>query len=242
MKKLLTLTALLLAASLIFTACANGSSESDDGGSGGSKLPGTWVKASGIEETKFFGDLNKNGWTRIKNKINYTVDVSTLGIQSGYVSRRWLGFLDQDIYGVHVKIKQKAFTDTECGIMLFYSDDDGDANTQEDAAYYELTFWKGSYILKEKVKNNKDATKLSGDAQSQNTWNDAIKKEGNENDVLLYTEGDNLVLKVNGTTIKTFKKNLNDGACEACVVIPGNATGTMDVAWNFVEFQTVPGK
>lgn len=233
MKKIISLSAVLLTAVLLFSGCSNAA-----GGDGsGDSLPGKWVSASSLADNEYYNDFDNDSWKASKNITSFKCARTKLEIQDGYSRQLWLDSFPKPLYGVHVKIKQKYFTGAECGLLLFYSDEDGNTSTTDDTAYYELSFWKGSYTMREKVKG-KEVTQLSGDNQYKNTWNDAINEEGKENDVLLYSDGDNLVLKVNGTVITTFKRKLNSGTCKSYMYIPSSATGIMDVNWEYVEYQT----
>lgn len=227
MKKVLTLTALLLAAAFFFTGCANGSGDSGGGG-GGSALPGHWTTTP-----SFYASYNEDNWNATDNKINYKAAASSLNVPEGYHRNLWLSPVTDDVYGVHVKIKQKYFTKAECGIRLFNSGD----NKDNSDAYYELTFYQNSYTLWEKL-SGQSATLLSGYDIYKNTLNDAINPETQENDVLFYSDGDYLVLKVNGVELKSFKSKLNTGKCAALLYVTHGASGIIDVDWNFVKFQT----
>ena len=222
MKKLLQVSAVLLAAVLMFAGCKNNADE------GGDDLPGTWVSS-----LKYYDDWQKNNWTATANKLQYNCsDVSSLGgmtYSSGVAE-------EPQLYGVRVKIKQNSFTDAEPGIILFRTITGNEWDT-----YYSLTFWKGSYILYEKL-SGQDPTCISkttdGTNTYSNTWHDAIKEEGNTNEVLFYTDGDKLVLKVNGSTITTIDKKLDEGYTAACITIPKTATAPINANWEFLEFQT----
>ncbi len=229
MKKLLTVTAVLLTAALLFTGCKN-AANSD----GGEDLPGTWVSS-----LDYYQPYTANNWTGNKNTISYDCsNVSSLGIETGYTMTYASGLSEgPQLYGVRAKIKQNTFTDAEPGIILFKtSSADGKWDT-----YYTLTFWKGSYILYEKL-SGQERTCISktsdGTETYSNTWHKSIKEEGNTNEVLFYTDGDKLVLKVNGSTVTTIQKKLDTGDTGACIVIPSDATGSINANWEFLEFQT----
>ena len=216
MKKLLKLSTLLITAALIFTSCGPKNTEEDG-------LPGHWTSNPG-----FYDSWNKDGWTLNNNKVCYTCnDVSN--ITENKVATRTLGVIPDDVEGVHVKIKQQNFTDAECGIRLFVSDD--------TASYYELLFWKGSYTLIEQL-SGQEKNILSKNGEYSNIWNDAINEEGQENDVLFYSDGKYLVLNVNGVEVKTIERKLESGKCRTLMSIPHGATTPINVNWNFVEFQT----
>lgn len=220
MKKLLSITALLMTAVLFFSSCSNASGGSDSGPS----LPGSWTSS-----INYFDPIQTEKWTRDAGNLTYKWNKSAS--EEGVTS--WIPLTNDQIYGVKVKMKQKVFTEAEIGIYLY---EDGDYKDNTDS-YYALYLWKGSYILKEKL-SGQTVTYLSGDGVYSNTWNDAIKEEGNENTVLFYTDGDNLVLKINGTEIKRFKNKLSTGLCNATMSIPKKAAGNIEASWSFVDFQT----
>lgn len=228
MKKLLQVSAVLLAAVLMFAGCKNNADE------GGDDLPGTWVSS-----LEYYKDWQQNNWTATANKLQYNCsDVSALGIPNGYSTTYAAGVAEEpQLYGVKVKIKQNVFTQAEPGIVLFKTTA---ANGSWDT-YYQLTFWDGSYILYEKL-SGKDRTCLStrtdGSTAVPNKYHDAIKAEGNTNEVLFYTDGDKLVLKVNGSTVTTIDKKLDAGDMGPCIAIPSNATAPINASWEFLEFQT----
>ena len=237
MKKLLTIATVLLTAALVFTGCSNPASSGD--GDDGEKLPGTWVQSVNYYKAET-GEL----WSNNNNKISFGCsDPSTLGIGQKYATTYTCPITPTQLYGVRAKIKQNAFTEAEPGIYLFLTTSkDANNNTSFDT-YYSLTFYKGSYTIYEK-ENGKERVCLSSqydaedDKTYENTWNDAIKAEGNENEVLFYTDGDKLVLKINGTLIKTFDKKLDSGKTCACMFVPGKATDAINANWEFLEFQT----
>lgn len=226
MKKLLQVSAVLLAAVLMFAGCKNNADE-------GESLPGTWVSSLDYND-----DWQKNNWTVSKNKITYNCsNVSSLGIENDHYRTycAWVANKPQ-IYGVRAKIKQNTFTKAEPGIMLFETS----SNDKFDA-YYSLTFYKGSYTLFEKL-SGQEPTCLSKSTDDEgtytNTWHDSIKQEGNENEVLFYTDGDKLVLKVNGSTVTTIDKKLDAGNTWVCMDIPSNAASPINASWEILEFQT----
>ncbi|SFI95754.1 hypothetical protein SAMN04487775_1094 [Treponema bryantii] len=226
MKKLLTISAVLLAAALVFTGCSNPAANSGDEGE---KLPGTWSSS-----VTYYNDYNQNGWTLKNNTISYKCDdPTTLQIPTNKVQLLSLPISSDKIYGVNVKLKQAKFTDSEYGILFLESGDSSD-NTN---SYYRLTLWQNSYILYEKLSGHAE-TLLSVNGEYQNIVNNAIKKEGEENDVLFYTEGEELVLKINGTEIKRIANKLDKGRCHAYVRIPYDATESIAINYNFVNFQT----
>lgn len=227
MKKLLQVSAVLLAAVLMFAGCKNNADE------GGDSLPGTWVSS-----LEYYDDWQKNNWTATANKLQYNCsDVSALGLKDGYSTTYSAGVADKpQLYGVRVKIKQNTFTEAEPGIVLFRTTS---GNSWD--SYYQLTFWKGSYILYEKL-SGQNPTCISqttdGTNTYTNTWHDSIKQEGSTNEVLFYTDGDKLVLKVNGSTVKTIDKKLDSGDTGACISISSRATAPINANWEFLEFQT----
>ena len=227
MKKLLQVSAVLLAAVLMFAGCKNNADE------GGDDLPGTWVSS-----LKYYDALQSNNWTRTANKVQYNCsDISALGLDEGYSTTYAVGLAEEpQLYGVRVKIKQNTFTEATPGIVLFRTTSGNGWDS-----YYQLTFWDGSYILYEKL-DGKDRTCLStrtdGSKTVCNTYHDAIKAEGNTNEVLFYTDGDKLVLKINGSTIKTIDKKLDTGDMGACIEIPSYATAPINSSWEFLECQT----
>lgn len=226
MKKLLQVSAVLIAAVLMFAGCKNNADE-------GESLPGTWVSSLDYND-----DWQKNNWTATANKLQYNCsDVSALGIQDGLSTIYFAGVAKEpQLYGVRVKIKQNTFTEAEPGIVLFRTTS---GNSWD--SYYQLTFWKGSYILYEKL-SGQNLTCISqttdGTDTYTNTWHDSIKKEGSTNEVLFYTDGDKLVLKVNGSTVTTIDKKLDSGDTGACISISSSATAPINSSWEFLEFQT----
>lgn len=225
MKKLFALSMLLLTAALFFTGCTNNSNS----GSDEEVLPGHWTTAP-----KFYEAYDGNGWKYNKNTTKYVcTDPKALNIGEKMVLSKWLPVSSDTLFGVHVKIKQEKFTEAECGIRLFST---GDSQNNTDA-YYQLTFYRGSYTLMEKL-SGQDAKCLSGDDKYKNTWEDEIAEEGEENDVYLYSDGQNLVLKVNGTELKVVERKLNTGLCSSYMYIPYDVSGAINVEWDYEDFQT----
>ena len=229
MKKLLTLSAALLAASLFFTACSNPSG----GDNGGGKLPGTWTS-----NVQYANDYSSEGWTRNRNVIKYNLtNPSSLGLSQNQASNQWLIYSRDSVYGFKAKIKQNKHTDGEYG-FYFLVNDKGTESVSDDSGY-QLTFWQNSYILRKVL--NGTTTCLSLNGGYANVINDAIKKEGQENEVIVYSEGNNLIIKVNGTEIWRGARELEAGTCNAFVRIPysvqqNNIKFTTD--FTIVEFQT----
>ena len=216
MKKLLPVTAVLMAAALFFAGCSN----SADGPT--ETLPGTWV--SSVE----YWPSNPENWTRNGNTFSYNLtDVSSLGMESGYSYSKVFTIKTSPIYGVKAKVRQNNFTDSQVGITLFAGDD----------SYYQLTFWKGSYILYEKLSGG-ERTCLTMNNGYINLFNSSIKEEGQTNEVLFYTDGDNLVIKVNGTKLTSIPKKLDSGSAGAMVVLTSNSTSPVNASCEFLEFQT----
>lgn len=232
MKKLLQVSAVLLAAVLMFAGCKNNADE------GGDDLPGTWVSS-----LEYYDALQSNNWTRTANKVQYNCsNISALGLDEGYSTTYAVGLAEEpQLYGVRVKIKQNTFTEAEPGIVLFRTSAKDSAGNNYWDTYYQLVFWDGSYILYEKLTGQTRtclSTRTDGSKTVCNTYHDAIKAEGNTNEVLFYTDGDKLVLKINGSTIKTIDKKLDTGDMGACIEIPSNATAPINANWEFLEFQT----
>ena len=232
MKKLLTVAAVLMAAAMFFTGCKN-AANSDDGGE---DLPGTWVSTVDYYEAN-----TGNPWSNNKNKVSFSCSNATsLGIEEGYSSTYSCAVSPTQLYGVRAKVKQNAFTKAEPGLILFLTTTGQGSNTKFDT-YYSLTFYKGSYTLYEK-ESGKESVCLSTSTENgetyENTWHDAIKQEGNSNEVLFYTDGNKLVLKINGTKIATIDKKLDSGKTSACMFVPGGISGAINANWEFLEFQT----
>ena len=222
MKKLLSVAVALMTAALFFAGCSNSVSET---------LPGTWVSS-----VQYYSDGTSGNWTNSRNRISYScADPSTLGIEANTSNTYFCYPTPTQIYGVRAKVKQNSFTDTDQGIILFLTSNNDTGNWD---SYYRLSFWKNSFILFEKL-NGSEITCLSQDENGYvNTFSNAINSEGQENEVLFYTDGNNLVIKVNGTELKRIPKRLDSGKAGACIVISDDSTGPINANWEFVEFQT----
>ena len=236
MKKLLSVTAVLIAAALFFAGCNNAANTPEDAPE--EKLPGTWVSS-----LTYYNPATQGNWTYNKNKVSYKcTNAASLGIEKDYSSTFTCGVSATQLYGVRAKIKQDAFTKAEPGLILFLKTSENSNGGSTFDQYYSLTFYKGSYTLYEKEIGKQrvclSTHKYEDGNEYSNTYNDAIKDEGNENEVLFYTDGDKMVLKVNGTLIKTFDKKLDDGKTTACMYIPGGLSGAINANWEFLEFQT----
>ena len=216
MKKLLTIATVLLTAALVFTGCSNpAASSGDGGGDGGSSLPGTWT--SNVE---YFEDFSKDGWSRSRNVVKYNcTNPSSLNIVEGKSISQWVPYTGQQIYGFKAKIKQDKFTTGDYGFNFFY-DNKGTSNDYTDDSCYELTFWDTSYMLWKKINGEWTCLSVREGTNSSNIFNDAINPEGQENEVLVYSEGSNLVIKVNGTELCTIPRELEKGSFNALLNIP----------------------
>ncbi len=218
MKKLLSVAVVIMTAALFFAGCSN----SADGPT--ETLPGTWV--SSVE----YWPSTPENWTRNGNTFSYNLtDVSSLGMESGYTYPKFCQIKTNPIYGVKVKIRQNSRTDSEVGIMLFMDD---------NSSCYYLTFVYDSYILYETLPNG-ERTCLTMNNGHSNIFNSSvIKKEGQTNEVLFYTDGDNLVIKVNGTLLKSIPKQLDSGFAAPVVGLNSGVTTPINASWEFLEFQT----
>ena len=232
MKKLLSISAVLLTAALIFTGCAQPTvPENTNPG------PGTWTS-----NVNFLEEFSENFWTRSKNLMTYNcTNPSSLNIPSGKTLSSWVSYSADKVYGFKAKIKQDKFTDGEYGFIFFY--DDKNTDSVDDDSYYSLSFWDESYILYKVI--NGTSTCLSSSTSNgttySNTYNSAIKPEGQENEVIVYSEGNNLVIKVNGTTIKTITRELEPGTVNALVKIPYSVqqnNKTFNTDFTVLSFQT----
>ena len=229
MKKLLSVTAVLIAAALFFAGCNNAANTPEDAPV--EKLPGTWVSS-----VPYFDDWSQNNWTASKNQISYNLaNPASLNIQQDYSSTYAANITQTQLYGVKAILKQESESGADIGLVLFQtSGSNGNWDT-----YYELRFWQNSYILYEKL-SGEEPTCLSKNGNIIVTRDNAIKPEGNENEVLFYTDGDDLVIKVNGTEIKRIEKKLDSGKTQASITIydAENTPGPINASWKFVEFQT----
>lgn len=228
MKKILQVSAVLIAAVLMFAGCKNNADE-------GESLPGTWVSS-----LEYYQPGTSNNWTFNNNRLAYTCsDPASLNVPQGYSSTYTANVATApQLYGVRVKIKQDAFTKAEPGIMLFLTTTKDTSGNSVFETYYSLSFYKGSYILYEKEAGKERVCLSRDEGGYANIFNDAINAEGIENEVLFYTDGDKLVLKINGTTITTVSKKLDSGKTSACMIVPDEATGSINANWEFLEFQT----
>ena len=229
MKKLLTIATVLLTAALVFTGCSNPAASSGDGGE---KLPGTWVSS-----VTYLDDWSQNNWTASKNQISYNfANPASLNIPKKSSTTYAANITPTQLYGVKAIIKQESESGADIGLVLFQtSGSNGNWDT-----YYELRFWQNSYILYEKLSGEEPTCLSRTEDGYTNTSHNAIKKEGNENEVLFYTDGDYLVIKVNGTEIKRIEKKLDSGKTQASITIydAENTPGPINASWKFVEFQT----
>ena len=230
MKKLLSISAVLLTAALIFTGCAQPTvPENTNPG------PGTWTS-----NVNFLEEFSENFWTRSKNLMTYNcTNPSSLNIPSGKTLSSWVSYSADKVYGFKAKIKQDKFTDGEYGFIFFY--DDKNTESPTDDSYYQLSFWKESYILYKRINGTMTCLSTPEGTNYSNTFNDAIKPEGQENEVIVYSEGNNLVIKVNGTTIKTITRELEPGTVNALVKIPYSVqqnNKTFNTDFTVLSFQT----
>ena len=192
MKKLLTVTAVLMAAALIFTGCKN-AANSDDGGE---DLPGTWTSDAEVFEK--YKDHPGRKITVTDKTVTFTCtpsEVESSDVPSqGFYSYPY-SFTTESIYTGFKVSASGSSSKSGCG-LLFCGQDVGDNSWSG----YKLLLDYDGFML-EQI----DEGKYS-DITTNWVTNSAIKKEPAANDVTIYTDSDsNIVIKINGTKVYTLK-------------------------------------
>ncbi len=194
MKKLLSISAILLAAALVFTGCSNPSSGS---GSDPDALPGKWKTNldffTGTNDCKYCGGTithdGKGGV--VYSNPNPTEPDPSSPMEEGHMTSAFYTICaDTNLTGFEATAKS---TSPYCTYGFGWAISENDWNNM-----YELSFEYNGFILYEEI--NGVWTPI------QNWKNDSsIKKEPGENTVIVYKDGSNIIIKVNGSVIYTIK-------------------------------------
>ena len=216
-KNLLSVTVVLMTAALFFAGCsnsANGPAQS---------LPGTWVS-----DVEYYTPGTYNGpcgtWTFDNKNVNYTSQ--TEPDYTGTSASDSLIVSDRQVYGVRAKVTTRS--GAAAGIILPVDTD--------YSSYYTLLIWKDSYMLAERF--NGTAKWLSESNGGSNTFHRAIRGEGQTNEVLIYTDGNFLIIKINGTQIKRISKKSDSFlAGTSALLSKEQTTFPVNANWEFLEFQ-----
>lgn len=204
MKKVLTLTALLLAAAFFFTGCANGSGDSSGGGGGSGGLPGRWSTSANYynaskekifaddkdNPTVFCGSVTRDGRGGAVYINEHPVETNSTNplTPNTFRASSYLFMEDLDITGFEAVL---SCTSSQSTYGLCFNID------YEWENFYEIILEQKGILIKKRI----DGV----DSIIQN-WAiyDFIKAEPNENTVLVYKNGNSIVIKVNDNDVYTI--------------------------------------
>ena len=190
MKKLLQVSAVLLAAVLMFAGCKNNADE------GGDDLPGKWTSELNFYSGQTTDPITKGLLTAdgkggvIIQYAKPTQPDPDKPLTENYFRNNLYPFSsDLNLTGFEATAKS---TSSYCTYGFSFNVSDDWYNM------YQLLLEYDSYKLRKEIDGTwSDITNWSS--------NKAIKMEPAENTVTVYKDGDSIVIKVNGTTIYTIK-------------------------------------
>ncbi|MBO4507191.1 MAG: hypothetical protein J5747_00965 [Spirochaetaceae bacterium] len=227
MKKLLTMSALLLVALLLFTGCPKEPAPNGNG------LPGTWSQSVQMITS------NRNCWsnkgTLIYDNTNkafvFNLNAGELtgnDIPSNNSFKTWEFPTTTDTNYTGFKATVSTTSGSYCGFLF-------NCTTNDTWSYYYLVLSNGSFMLKQCLNNNYSSI-------APWTPDAAIKPTPQENEVLVYKDTDSsIVIKINGVTVYTITApQLHEGQCgvTCCVSDTNYNNGTeITTTWKFKEFQ-----
>ena len=220
MKKLLTMSALLLVALLLFTSCPSGPAQI------------TW--ASSVEmntNTNTVFGVGTLSYNSTNNKFVFNIDAgdvtgTTYVPSSGSFKSNFFTVTTDDTY-LGFKATVDTTEDTYCGFVF-------NAKYQNAWSYYILFLHGNSYMLKKCI---------SGTSSTVASWttNAAINAAPEENEVIVYKEGSKIIIKINGTEVYTITNpQLQSGGCgPVCCINDDDVEHhtTVTTNWKFNAFQ-----
>ncbi|MBO4706298.1 MAG: hypothetical protein J5647_11225 [Spirochaetaceae bacterium] len=228
MKKLLTMSALLLVALLLFTGCPK------DPAPNGNGLPGTWSQS-----VQMFTN-NRNCWSN-KGTLIYdnTNKAFVFNLNAGELTGNdipdsgkfdtWWFPVTTDANYTGFKATATTTQSTYCGFIFNLTE------VSNQWSYYYIVLSDSKFMLKKCI-NGTSSNILSW------TADDAIKPTPQENEVLVYKDTDSsIIIKINGVTVYTITSpEIHEGQCGVvcCVSNTQYNNGTeITTTWKFKEFQ-----
>ena len=190
MKKLLQVSAVLLAAVLMFAGCKNNADE------GGDDLPGKWKS-----ELSFYNDqttdkrtgalvtCDGSGGVIVQNANPEQPDSTNPIKENGYRTNLYTFASDINLTGFEATAKNTSSYSTY-GFCFNISDDWSDM--------YQIDFEYSGFIIYKCIDSNWDKV-------CDWTQNKAIKAEPAENTITVYKDNADIIIKANGTTLYTIK-------------------------------------
>jgi len=192
MKKLLTVTAVLLTAALFFTGCKN-AANSD----GGEDLPGKWksdlnfypAQNANVERTGGVLTTDGKGTAIFQNTNPTQPDPANPIIERNFRNDIYKFSKENNLTGFEATAKS---TSSYCTYGFSF-------NISND--------WKNMYQIILEYDSFEIQKEIDGTWSIIKNWtqNNAIKLEPAENTVTVYKDGNSIVIKVNGTTIHTIE-------------------------------------
>ena len=200
MKKLLTISAILLASALIFTGCTqptNGENPSTNPGPGNWSTTANWYSGTygpvfeNADKTISCGSVSQDGQGGAVYTNTNPVETQTgsnVLTQSTFRSNAYKIISDLDITGFEGTAKCTSEHSTY-GYDFYVSSDWSN--------YYELFLWGSHFMLKKRINNTNSII--------QNwTSSSAIKAEPSENKITVYKDGNAIKILINGTNVYTI--------------------------------------
>ncbi len=231
MKKLLTISAVLLAAALVFTGCSNPASSSGDGPTE-KTYPGTWT----TDANTWSGYNTSTGRTITVNNNTITVSTNTTTYANMPASGKWSYGADEFTRNGTFKGFAATATSTSkagCGFCFGYSEDKDD---NSKFSSYVLIIQDGACLVTKAVDGVWDTVTASD-------WisNTCINTGNSTNEVVVYTDTDSsIIIEINGTAVRRIQSpasTLRVGNVGFSPVISGSDTGTVTQTYTFKKFQ-----
>lgn len=232
MKKLLSVTAVLIAAALFFAGCNNAANTPEDAPE--EKLPGTWTTEADV----FSNYTQKPGRAISVTDKTVTFTCTPSELQSadipengGFYSFVYSFTVDNIYTGFKVSASGSS-SKSGCGLIFCGKDEDNNSWSG-----YQLLIDYDGIVLNQYDKGNR--TQIIDDWLS----NDAIKKEPNTNEIAIYTDSDDsIVIMFNGTKVYTIKNPVHKkgwiGFTTNIAKDDATAGKTVTQKYSFTEFQT----
>lgn len=219
MKKLLTMSALLLVALLLFTSCPSGPAQI------------TWASSVEMDtSTNTAFGVGTVTYNQSQKKYVYNINAGNVTgdnvPDSGRFKSHFFTVTTDDTY-LGFKATVDTTEDTYCGFLF-------NAKYQNAWSYYILFLSDDSFMLKKCI---------SGTSSTVASWttNAAINAAPEENEVIVYKEGSAIYIKINGTIVYTLENpQLQSGKCGVvCCLNDDDVTAGTEITtnWKFTGFQ-----
>ncbi len=226
MKKLLTMSALLLVALLLFTSCP---SEPDP-----NALPGTWAPSVEMNTTtrNLFDGHGSLTYQSSSKSFVYTLehpDQLTDKPDEGEFTYYPIPLTSDDTY-TGFKATVSGTPSPNVGFIINFT---RNSSTGKDT-YYTILLHDGSYRIRKTIN---DVTTEVTDW----TPDDAINEESEGNEVLVYKDGTSLIIQVNGVTVHRIESPaITFGKCGVICAVSGAecvSSETVTATYKFTNFQ-----